>query len=80
MGPSGTRLALHPMGVARGVTQVFNFSARKVGGLTFVKLGRLTFSYSISRAYRAMATKPRAACAPRLASRVVDGRRVLCVA
>lgn len=58
---------------------MFNFSARKVGGLTFVKLGRLTFSYSISRAYRAMATKP-GRTAPRLASRVVDGHRVLCVA
>jgi len=28
------------------------FSTRKVGGLRFVKIGRLTVSYSISRAYK----------------------------
>jgi len=31
---------------------VFNFSTRKVGGLRFVKLGRLTFSFCVSRSYR----------------------------
>lgn len=31
---------------------MFNISFRKVGGLTFVKVGRLTFSFSISREYR----------------------------
>jgi hypothetical protein len=28
------------------------FSTRKVGGLRFIKLGRLTVSYSISKAYK----------------------------
>lgn len=31
---------------------MFNISYRKVGGLTFVKLGRLTFSFSVAPAYR----------------------------
>ncbi len=29
-----------------------NVSTRKVGGLRFVKVGRLTVSWSVSRAYR----------------------------
>lgn len=34
-----------------GSKSPINFSYRKVGGLTFVKLGRLTFSFSVSKAY-----------------------------
>jgi hypothetical protein len=34
---------------------IFNFSTRKVGGLRFVKLGRLTLSFSVSREYKPMA-------------------------
>lgn len=30
----------------------FNVDYRRVGGLRFVKLGRLTFSWSVSRVYR----------------------------
>ena len=30
----------------------FNVSTRKVGGLRFVKIGRLTVSWSVSRAYK----------------------------
>jgi hypothetical protein len=30
----------------------FNISFRRVGGLRFLKLGRLTVSWSVSRAYR----------------------------
>jgi hypothetical protein len=33
---------------------MFNFSTRKVGGLRFVKIGRLTFSFCISKQYRAL--------------------------
>jgi hypothetical protein len=33
---------------------MFNISYRKVGGLRFLKLGRLNFSFSISREYRAI--------------------------
>lgn len=31
--------------------RVFNVSSRKVGGIWFVKIGRLTFSFCVSRAY-----------------------------
>lgn len=31
-----------------------NISYRKVGGLRFVKIGRLTFSWSVSREYRSL--------------------------
>jgi hypothetical protein len=31
---------------------VFNFSTRRVGGLRFVKLGRFTFMFCVSREYR----------------------------
>lgn len=30
------------------------FSTRRIGGLRFVKLGRLTMSFSISRRYKAL--------------------------
>lgn len=36
---------------------MFNFSYRKVGGLRFIKLGRLTFSWSIAAAYRPVRTE-----------------------
>ena len=31
---------------------MFNFSYRRVGGLRFVKLGRLVFSFCIANEYR----------------------------
>lgn len=30
----------------------FNFSCRKVGGLRFIKLGRLTFMFCLSKEYK----------------------------
>lgn len=33
---------------------MINFSTRKVGGLRFVKLGRFTFMFCLSRSYRAL--------------------------
>lgn len=32
--------------------RVFNISARKVGGLRFLKIGRFTFMFCVSRRYR----------------------------
>lgn len=34
---------------------MFNFSTRRVGGLRFVKIGRLTFMFCVSRDYRPFA-------------------------
>lgn len=34
------------------MASIFNFSTKRVGGLRFVKLGRLTFCFSVSREYR----------------------------
>lgn len=31
---------------------MFNFSMRRVGGIRFLKLGRLNLSFSVSRTYR----------------------------
>jgi hypothetical protein len=31
---------------------MLNFSTRRVGGLRFIKLGRLTFMFCLSREYR----------------------------
>lgn len=31
---------------------MFNFSTRRVGGLRFVKLGRICFSFCITREFR----------------------------
>ena len=36
--------------------QFLNFSTRKVGGLRFVKIGRLTLSWSISRKFKPLPT------------------------
>ena len=33
---------------------MFNVSTRKVGGIRFLKIGRLTFAFCVSRAYRPM--------------------------
>ena len=51
-----------------------NFATQRVGGLRFIKLGRLTLSFCVSRKYRPMPrrAKPQA---PRLASRVIAGQR-----
>jgi hypothetical protein len=34
------------------MTHIFNVSYRKVGGLRFLKIGRLTLSWSIAERYR----------------------------
>ena len=31
---------------------MFNLSTRKVGGIRFLKIGRFTLAFSVSRAYR----------------------------
>jgi hypothetical protein len=31
---------------------MFNFSTRKVGGLRFIKFGRITFMFCLSKEYR----------------------------
>lgn len=31
---------------------MLNVQARRIGGLTFIKIGRLNLSFSVSRAYR----------------------------
>jgi hypothetical protein len=36
----------------RARVSIINFSTRKVGGLRFVKLGRFTFMFCVSREYR----------------------------
>lgn len=36
---------------------VFNFDTKKVGGIRFVKLGRFTLSFSVSRAYSPIGRK-----------------------
>ncbi|HLZ24554.1 MAG TPA: hypothetical protein VKQ30_20760 [Ktedonobacterales bacterium] len=40
--------------IARPFTGSLNFSTRRVGGLRFVKLGRFTFMFCLSRTYRPM--------------------------
>ena len=37
---------------------MFNISYRKIGGITFLKIGRLFFSFGISRYYRSLNSKP----------------------
>jgi len=34
------------------MAKIFNFSTRRVGGLRFIKIGRLTLSYSLAKAYK----------------------------
>jgi hypothetical protein len=34
------------------VSKLFNISTRRIGGIRFVKIGRLTMSYCVSRAYK----------------------------
>jgi hypothetical protein len=34
--------------------RIFNISTRRIGGLRFLKVGRLTLSWSVSRAYRSL--------------------------
>ena len=36
------------------MSDLFNFSTRRVGGLRFVKIGRLCFSFCITRNYTAL--------------------------
>jgi hypothetical protein len=33
---------------------MFNISTRKVGGLRFIKIGRLTFMWCVSRQYKSL--------------------------
>ena len=40
------------------MNKVFNVSCRKVGGITFLKVGRFNVSFSVSRAYRPIGAKP----------------------
>lgn len=37
---------------------MLNISYRKVGGLRFVKLGRLTFMWTVSKQYRSLHRSP----------------------
>lgn len=37
---------------ASNALRAFNVDWKKVGGIWFVKIGRLTFSFCVSRAYR----------------------------
>lgn len=41
-------------------TKFLNFSTRKVGGLRFIKIGRLTLSWSISTKFRPLPTEEEA--------------------
>lgn len=34
------------------ILETYNISARRVGGIRLLKVGRLTFAFSVSRAYR----------------------------
>ena len=34
------------------MANLFNISTRRVGGIRFLKIGRLTFSFCVSREYR----------------------------
>jgi hypothetical protein len=51
---------------SKGTPQMLNIATRKVGGIRFVKLGRLTFSFCISREF-----KPFAEARPAKRARVV---------
>jgi hypothetical protein len=44
------------------MNKVFNVSCRKVGGITFIKIGRFNVSWSVSRAYRPIGAKPEPVC------------------
>ena len=48
--PSLTALVL-PLRIARKV-RLFNVDSIRVGGVRFVKIGRLCFSFSVSREFR----------------------------
>lgn len=37
---------------------IFNVSTRKVGGIRFLKIGRLTFSFCVSARYRPIGKRP----------------------
>lgn len=48
-----TDFVVNARGVARRyVNPVFNISTRRVGGLRFIKLGRFTFMFCISKEYK----------------------------
>lgn len=49
------------------------FSYKKVGGLTFVRVWRLSASFCVIRKRAAAQAEP----TPRLRSKAIDGRRVL---
>ena len=57
---------------------MFPFSTRKVGGLRFVKIGRFSISFCVTRRFEPVKpAEARPAVKRRPASRVVNGRRVL---
>jgi hypothetical protein len=56
---------------------ILNLSARKVGGLTFIKLGRLTLSFSVSRRFKPLKGAKAQPSPSRLASRLINGQRCL---
>jgi hypothetical protein len=40
------------------MNKVFNVSCRKVGGITFIKVGRFNVSFSVSRAFTPIRSRP----------------------
>lgn len=62
--------------------RVFNVSCRKVGGITFLKIGRFNVSFSISREYKPIGEKAPAICSgpfwDELAAMAADLREVDC--
>lgn len=64
------------------MNSVFNVSCRKVGGITFLKIGRFNVSFSISRAYRPIGAKVDPMCSgpfwDELAAMAAEARAVNC--
>jgi len=48
------RTSYHIWGELMERDTVFNMSARKVGGIWFLKIGRFCFSFCLCRGYRAL--------------------------
>jgi hypothetical protein len=56
--------------------RAFNVEARKVGGMTFLKLGRLTISFSVSPEYRPLGSNAAAKAARKEAAKARLSRRL----
>lgn len=41
------------------LANLFNIDIRRVGGLTWVRVGRLTFAFNVAREYRPFASAPK---------------------